>query len=159
MKDKKILIMIVIAVMAIILSFVLSEIKKEPIKNEKKVKIASDSKVGLVDININKYFEYLNSDEARIVLISRPTCPYCQKFTPILKELTEQYKFAIFSLNTDTLTESDWNKFVASNEYFSGQWGTPLVLVVSNGKIIDKHEGYAEKEVVENYFRDIKVIK
>jgi predicted bacteriocin transport accessory protein len=155
MKSKKELIIGIVAIIVIILSFILSEQTNTKGNNVNN----TAGKVGIVDITLDKYFELVNDTKSSIIYIGRPTCGYCQKFTPILKTLTEQYQFSINYLNTDSLDQSGWDKFIASDEYFKGSWGTPLILIVGNGKIIDKHENYVEKAAIESYFRSKGFIK
>ena len=40
-------------------------------------------------------------------------------------------------LNTDELTDEGQAKLVSSDDYFNGNWGTPLTLIVQKDEIVD----------------------
>lgn len=99
----------------------------------------------LPEINMDKYLEYYNGEESKIVLIARPTCQYCQIAEPIIKNIAYENDLEINYLNTDNFQGDDEAELVRSNELFSEGFGTPLLLVVSKGEIVDKVDGLTDK--------------
>lgn len=108
---------------------------------------------GFNKVSIDEYLELIKSSDKQIILIARPTCGYCEKFTPILKQAMEDMNLTINYVNTDNFSSDDWTKFQNSFDYLaSDEWGTPLTLVVQDGKIVDKNNGYVELDAIKEFF-------
>ncbi|MBQ9014313.1 MAG: conjugal transfer protein TraF [Bacilli bacterium] len=113
------------------------------------------SNAGFKELTIDKYLELIESSEKNIILVARPTCGYCQKFTPVLKEAAESMNLTINYVNTDNFSEDDWTKFNSSLSYLnSEQWGTPLTLIVQNGEVVAENNGYVELDAIKKFFTD-----
>ncbi len=102
------------------------------------------------EIDIDKYIEYLASDEKRIVYVSRPTCPHCVRETPILKSVAAKNNLTIYYLNTvdfydETIQDytEDGYKLMNSTAEFSEGIATPNILIIQSGKVVDRIEGEA----------------
>lgn len=109
---------------------------------------------GFNKLTMDKYLELIKSSEKSIILVARPTCGYCEKFSPILKEAAEDMNLTINYVNTDEFTEADWNTFGSSLEYLSTEdWGTPLTLIVQNGKLVAANNGYVELDGIKSFFK------
>ena len=106
--------------------------------------IETDEMKEFIDININEYLNMYNGGENSLVLVGRPTCHYCQIAEPILHNIAYKYDINIYYLNTDNFTDEDAENFIKSNEYFNDGFGTPMLLVVSNGKINDIVDGVTD---------------
>jgi predicted bacteriocin transport accessory protein len=108
---------------------------------------------GFNKVSIDEYLNLIKSSDKQIILIARPTCGYCEKFTPILKQAMEDMNLTINYVNTDNFSSDDWSKFQNSFDYLaSNEWGTPLTLIVQNGKIVDKNNGYVELDAIKEFF-------
>lgn len=108
---------------------------------------------GFNKVSIDEYLNLIKSSDKQIILIARPTCGYCEKFTPILKQAMEDMNLTINYVNTDNFSSDDWSKFQNSFDYLaSDEWGTPLTLIVQNGKIVDKNNGYVELDAIKEFF-------
>lgn len=113
------------------------------------------SEAGFNKISVSQYLELLKGSEKSIVLVARPTCYYCQQFTPVLKEAMEDMNLTINYVNTDEFTQDDWSSFQKSLEYLQGDdWGTPLTLIVQSGKLVDKNNGYTDIDKIKTFFTD-----
>ena len=108
----------------------------------------------LVSITIDQYLSYKEGEEKKIILIGRPTCHYCQLFNPIIRNVVYLYGLEVNYLNTDELTDEGQAKLVSSDDYFNGNWGTPLTLIVQKDEIVDMIEGYSSKEATIQFFKD-----
>lgn len=110
---------------------------------------------GFNKLSIDNYLKMLKEDEKNIILIARPTCSYCEMFTPILKEAADDMNLVINYVNTDEFSSDDWEKFESSLSYFSeNDWGTPLTLIVQNGKVVADNGGYTDIETIKKFFKD-----
>lgn len=106
------------------------------------------------EISIGEYLELYKESGKKLVLISRPTCQYCQIATPIIENIIYEYKVDINYLNTDELGDDGNSELVSSDDYFSEGYGTPLLLVVGDGAIVDKVEGLTSKSQYINFFKE-----
>lgn len=106
--------------------------------------VKEDEQKDFIEINIDDYLNKYNGEEKSLVLIARPTCHYCQIAEPILHNIAYKYNIDINYLNTDNFQEGDSQKLINSDEFFSGGFGTPLLLVISNGSINDKVDGLTD---------------
>ena len=94
------------------------------------------------NINVSEYMDLLNTEgEYSLVWVARPTCGYCVLTTPVLQKIIKDYGIYISYLNTDEFSESDTSTFVKSDEKFSDGFGTPMLLLVGDGKILDMIDG------------------
>ena len=116
--------------------------------------IPEDEQQAPTEIDIDKYLALKEGSDLSIIYIARPTCSYCQKQKPIIYHLIYQYQLPVNYLNTDELDEEGFEKLTNSDEYFSSQWGTPLILIVQNGNIVDKAPGYHEEQELITFFQN-----
>ena len=100
---------------------------------------------------MDEYLKLLSSSETSVIYIARPTCSHCVTQTPRMKHIKYKYKVEINYLNTDNFNEKkkDYDRVIASADYFKeNDLATPLILIVKDGKIIDKIEGESPLEDV-----------
>lgn len=116
--------------------------------------IPEDEQGELNDIDIDEYLDLKEGSDASIIYIARPTCHYCQEMEPIVRNIVYEYDVEVNYLNTDELDDEGQAKLIESDDYFSEGYGTPLLLVVQNGEIVDIQEGLSTKDTTVNFFRD-----
>ena len=104
-------------------------------------------------IDIDKYLEYYNGSEEKIIFIGRPTCSYCQVAEPIVKKINKDYDLTIYYLNTDDFVGDDEATFVTSDEFLKDGYGTPMLFIVSNGSIVDKVDGLSDTAHYLDFFK------
>ena len=121
---------------------------------QESAKVPDDEKKDFNDIDIDEYLDLYDGSKNSIVLFSRPTCGYCQIAEPILHHIAYQYKLTINHVNTDEMSSSDEKKLVESDDYFSDGFGTPLLVVVSNGEIVDMVSGLVDTDSYVSFFTD-----
>lgn len=136
-----------------------SELTEDPNKifenaQKESASVKESEKKELNDINIDTYLEYYQGEENKIILIARPTCSYCQIAKPIIQNIAYEKAVEVFYLNTDNFKNDDETKLVKSNEFFSEGFGTPLLLVVKNNKIVDKIDGLTDKAHYIEFFKN-----
>lgn len=116
--------------------------------------IPEDEQGELTSIDIDDYLDLKEGSDASIIYIARPTCHYCQEMEPIVRNIVYEYDVEVNYLNTDELDDEGQAKLIESDDYFSEGYGTPLLLVVQNGEIVDIQEGLSTKDTTVNFFRD-----
>lgn len=121
--------------------------------------ITEDQMAELEKINMTKYMDYYNGNETKIIFIGRPTCPYCEMTQPIIRKIAKDHNLTISYLNTDEFSDDDNVKFVQHNEAFAEGYGTPMILLVSNGEIEVAIEGLTDTAHFEEFFRKAGFIK
>ncbi len=124
-----------------------TEIAQEEANN-----ISDDEKKDFNDIDVDEYLDMYDGDEDSIVLLSRPTCGYCQIAEPILHHIAYEYDLTINHINTDEMDGDDQNNLIDSDEFFSDGFGTPLLLIVSNGEIKDMVNGLVTTDSYVEFF-------
>lgn len=122
-------------------------------------KITKDQMKDLNEINIDKYLYLYASEELDLVLLSRPTCPYCQITDPIIRKLAKDYDLTINYLNSDNFSDDDKLKFIKHNEKFAEGFGTPMLLVVGNNSLVTYVEGLTDTEHFLQFFKENNFIK
>lgn len=126
---------------------------------EESANVSEDEKKDFKDIDVDTYLDLYKGDEKAIVLFSRPTCGFCQIAEPILQHISYQYDLTINHINTDEMDSDDSTNLVESNDYFSDGLGTPLLMVVSNGEIVDVVSGLVDTASYVGFFTDNGFIK
>ena len=126
---------------------------------EESANISEDEKKDFKEIDVDTYLDLYKGDQKSIVLFSRPTCGFCQIAEPILHHVAYKYDLTINHVNTDEMSQDDSNNLSKSNDYFSNDFGTPLLVVVSDGKIVDMVSGLVDTSSYVNFFKDNGFIK
>jgi len=113
---------------------------------------------GLQQITYSQYEEFVNNDDAFIVIIERAGCSFCIQYMPIVEEVANEKKIPLYYIDTDTLTSEDMNELSTTNDYLKkNSWGTPTTLFMLGDRVLDSIGGYVEKESVLS-FLDGKVV-
>ena len=175
MKNKEAFIVIGVIIVALILVFTLgSGDKSKPKKSSSDTKevnsilanaekesesVKETEKKEFNSINVSDLVDYYKEEDSKIVLIARPTCHYCQIAEPILHNIAYKYDLDINYLNTDDFTEDDEKSFEEIDELFSQGIGTPLLLIVGDGRIIDTVDGLTDTSHYVSFFKDNGFIK
>ncbi len=108
---------------------------------------------GFNEVTIDEYLDLIKEPEKNVVLVARPTCTYCEAFTPILKAATDNLGITVNYIDTDKFSNDDWTTFNNSFSYLNEtQWGTPLVLITQNGELVAENQGYVELATIEEFF-------
>lgn len=89
-----------------------------------------------------EWFKAVKSNEAKIVYMGRPTCSWCSKFKPGLDNLSEQYDIDYVYVNTDEVSETEFNAALEALDVDASTFGTPHTVIVKNGAKIAEQPGY-----------------
>jgi len=105
--------------------------------------------VGSHEITYDEYEKMVNNGDAFIVVIERTGCGYCQQYMPLIEEVANEKKIAITYINTDNLSEEEFNKLSTTNKYLKrNEWGTPTTLFMLGDRIVDSIGGYVDKDSI-----------
>ncbi len=171
-KFKKLLPIIALGIIAIliVISFFIGEkdTKKSSLSNDidqilenaekESSAIKEEEMKDFENIDIDKYLEYYEGSENKIIFIGRPTCPFCEVAAPIVKKINKDYNLNIYYLNTDDFVDDDETRFVQSDEFLNDGYGTPLLFIVSNGTIVDKVDGLTDTNHYLNFLETNNII-
>lgn len=83
----------------------------------------------LKEISYNEYKDLLENKETFILEIMRTDCSACINFKPKLEQVAEYYKLEIKYINTDHLSEDEYNDLFDE----TGISGTPTVIFYHDG--------------------------
>jgi len=122
-------------------------------KIEFPLKLAGE--VGLNQITYDEYKKMVDNGDAFIVIIEREGCTYCQQYMPIVEEVVKEKKISINYIDTDKLTEEEFNELSNTNKYLKkNKWGTPTTLFMLGDRIVDSIGGYVDKDSVLKFLND-----
>ena len=95
-------------------------------------------------VNYDKYKSLIRSKDTHIIVVGQTSCSHCIAIKPALNSVAGDYNLTINYLNLTDLTEEESNSFFESLEKIEyndpdfledGSFGTPLTLIVENGKV------------------------
>lgn len=97
--------------------------------------------------------EKMQSRDIQIFYLSRPTCHYCTLLKPVTDTLKEEFQLNYNEINTDHYTNAQLKKILNRLDVKIASFGTPYIVLTQNGKIIDSLNGYADENVVFEFFQ------
>lgn len=122
----------------------------------------------LTFIDYPKYEELVATKEANVIVIGQTTCSHCIAIKPALNAIAGEYDLTINYLNLTEMQESEYNSLIESLKKLKydektfveeGTFGTPLILVVKNGKVDTYLAGERSKSQLVKFFKKAKLIK
>lgn len=108
-------------------------------------------------VKINSFSE-IDAKELAVVTLGREGCSWCSKMKLVLTKVAKDKDIPIYYLDVNDIDE-DHNYEVPSkcadfdNQKLLDGFGTPLNLVLQNGKIVDCRSGYLEESVYLSFLR------
>lgn len=146
---------ILIGIVALIVIGAIFSTKGTKAESEIKFPLALTGEVGLKEITYSDYKKMVDNNDAFIVVIERTGCSYCQMYMPLVEEVAKEKKVAITYINTDNLSQEEFNELSTTNKYLrKNQWGTPTTLFMVGDRIVDSIAGYVEKDSIEAFIKD-----
>lgn len=104
----------------------------------------------LTFIDYDEYEELLDEEDTQVVVIGQTTCSHCIAIKPALNKVAGEYDLTINYLNLTEMEpeeHTDFEESLKEIEYNDpdfvekGQYGTPLTLIIENGKVKDYISG------------------
>ena len=96
--------------------------------------------------DLNDFYSAFNGSENKLVMIGRDNCSWCQLFKPVLDSMHEAYGFDYLYVNTNELTSGVFSKLLKTIGVDESSFGTPLTIVVKDGKVVDSINGYVDEQ-------------
>lgn len=110
-------------------------------------------------INYAAYDEAINRDEPEFIVIAQTGCSHCEDAKPVLNIIAKEYDIKINWLDITELSEEEQNKVTSSLDIFSQDFGTPLLMIVKDKKVIDSIQGFESKDKYVTFLKDNNFIK
>lgn len=119
-------------------------------------------------IDYSEYKELIDKGDIFVVVIGQTGCSHCIATKPVLNKIAGKYNIEINYIDITTLTEEDSSSLISGlknldysdSEYLeSGSIGTPLTLVIKNGKVVDYINGETTNSKFVKMFKSSGVIK
>ena len=126
--------------------------------------ISKDEKLIAADANLNKisyddYNELISEKEDNVIVIAQTGCSHCENAKPALNSLAKEYDIEINWFNISDLSEDERNEFRKSLDILNSDFGTPLIMVVNDKKVVSSTQGFEDKEQMVTFLKNNKIIK
>lgn len=104
----------------------------------------------LTFIDYEGYEDLVDEKGTHIVVIGQTTCSHCIAIKPALNKVAGEYDLTINYLNLTEMSEDEYNDFTENLKEIKyndpdfvekGEFGTPLTLIIENGKVKDYISG------------------
>ena len=120
--------------------------------------ITGKEEVKFNNISYEEYHNYFGEGKTglKFVYVGRPGCTYCVQIQPLLGQLQTEENIVFNYLNTDTMTPEDFTKLATTSKAFEGEWGTPTLLAIIDGKEHSNVGGYREIEALRTFVKTAK---
>lgn len=119
-----------------------------------------NSTTGLNYVTYNQYKELINSTTPEILVIGQTSCSACMMAKPALLSIAYEYNVKINYLNLTELQTSEnaselMKEFSSSLTFLSEEeWGTPLMIVVKDKKVIANSNGYYSEQKYISFLKE-----
>ena len=122
--------------------------------------IDEKAKLDLNYIDYETYEKLLESKEIEVIVVGQTTCGYCVQAKIILNDVASENDVDINYIDFAKLDDEEREKFLGSLEYFEEEeWGTPITMIVQNGKIVDMIEQLATEDEYVEFLQENEVIE
>ena len=128
------LVMTVVAILSIVLSTVITNVRSHKI--------------------IEEVEKLKNSSEAKAVYIMRDGCGYCELNKNNIASIKEEYNFEYYNVNTTKLVKKDIDKLISILEITEDKFGTPHMAVFKDGKVVASLSGLKTYDITFNFLKE-----
>lgn len=102
---------------------------------------------------LEKFYDYIDSSEIKIVYIGRDDCSYCQLFAPEIEFIKDEYNMDYLYINTNELKENHFSALLEKLDIDTSNFGTPYLVITKDGKKVAEQSGYVTED---NLFKFLK---
>lgn len=113
----------------------------------------------LTKIDYNGYDAAINSDTDKLIVVAQTSCSYCELAKPVLNQIAKEYEIEINWMDITTFSDEEQSKVTDSLDIFNEEFGTPLIMIVKNKKVVDSIQGFENKEKYVTFLKDNEFIK
>lgn len=126
------------------------------------------SEKNITFIDYSKYEKLIGKNDLSIIVIGQTTCSHCIAIKPALNEVAGDYNLTINYLNMTELTDDEKQSFYDSLDKIEyndpdylkdGSFGTPLILVIKDKKVLNYISGERTISQLVKEFRKIGLIE
>jgi len=115
-------------------------------------------------VSYDEVVEMMGKDEISVIYYGSPSCGYCSMFAPIVKEVSYEEKVYFHYLNAANLVNDDYANLYThltnfDEVYATEDLGTPSLILIKNGAILDLSEGYIDKAEIVKFLEKNGVIE
>lgn len=107
---------------------------------------------------LEKFYDYIDSSELKVVYIGRDDCSYCQVFAPEIELIQEEYNVDYLYINTNNLKDNHLNELLEELEIDTSNFGTPYLVVTKDGKKVAEQSGYVTEDQLFGFFKEQTLI-
>lgn len=110
-------------------------------------------------IDFKEYKTIIASKKPQLVVMVQTGCGACTSAKPVLEELVEEYDIVINALNITDLSDENRDLLGSTLDYLKEEeWGTPLLLVVKDNKVVDASNGFLDKDTYKIFLKSNNMI-
>lgn len=104
----------------------------------------------LTFIDYEEYEDLVDEEGTQVVVIGQTTCSHCIAIKPALNKVAGEYDLTINYLNLTEMSQDEYTDFTQNLKEIEyndpdfvekGEFGTPLTLIIENGKVKDYISG------------------
>ena len=117
-------------------------------------------------IDTDKFVSLFKGEKKSLIYLGRSTCGFCVKFLPNLQKAQKEYGYTTYYLDITTVDKNGQKKIQELDDFLKENYGyTPMVLVVQDGKILNKEVnnyngvGYTEYKTYEKFLKKLNYKK
>lgn len=115
-------------------------------------------------ISYSDVSELVNDSEMNIIYWASPSCGFCVQFTPIVKKIANENGFEVNYLNAAEIPNDEYIQFMNlvstfDESYATNGLGTPSLILVKDGKVVDVSVGALSEDGFIGYLRHHEIIK
>lgn len=111
------------------------------------------------DISINDYQSIIINGKRELVTITQTGCSACTAMIPNYNNVAAKNNLVINELNYSKLTEEARTVLNNSFDELKENFGTPLLLIIENNKIVAKLSGYTSEDKLTNFLKENSIIQ
>ena len=106
-----------------------------------------------------KHLKLLASKDKEVIVVGQTTCGYCVQAKVILNDVVAEHEVEINYIDFAKLDTDEQEAFVDALEYFQEEdWGTPIMMIVQDGEIVDMIEQLATEDEYVEFLEENEVI-
>ena len=107
------------------------------------------------EMTVDEFLTKMKKGKTEVVYIGRPTCGYCVKFVPIMKEVQKDLGFKHNYIDLEKISQEDSTKLTELDSYIADNFGyTPMILVFKDGKFVNGTVGYTEADSYKSFLNE-----
>lgn len=142
---------IVVFITIVVFSFMMSNRNS----NREYARKAEVTILNVNTINVDEYVDIYNGNKLSFIYIGKDDCGYCSEQNKVLKEILDEYDITINYINLNKLASTDVEeKILPSLNMYTTSLGTPMLILVKDGKIKMFKKGYTSKDKLIELLKD-----